>query len=150
MLFRSEVTNTFREMKPFLLGPETFSAEAGAFHRRQPKHFYVSPFTDVDVAFDFTLRLTGEQLSLQIDDYQASARSLTSTVAGERHPLTASRLAWYTVKFPLLTLRVIGLIHWHALCLWFKKVPWFAKAARREDQRDLYRPHHSLQPSDSA
>lgn len=146
----AEVTNTFREVKPFLLGPDTYSAEAGAFHRRQPKHFYVSPFTDVDVAFDFTLRLPGDQLSVQIDDYRAAERSLTSTVTGERYPLTAGRLAWYTVKFPLLTLRVISLIHWHALCLWLKRVPWFAKAARREDQRDLYRPHHSLHPSDSA
>lgn len=146
----AEVTNTFREMKPFLLGPDTFAAEAGAFHHRQPKHFYVSPFTDVDVAFDFTLSLPGERLSVQIDDYHAAERSLTSTVTGERHALTAARLAWYTVKFPLLTLRVISLIHWHALCLWLKRVPWFAKAARREDQRDLYRPHHSLQPSDSA
>jgi DUF1365 family protein len=146
----AEVTNTFHEMKPFLLGPETFAADAGAFHRRQAKHFYVSPFTDVDVAFDFTLRVPGERLAVQIDDYRESERSLTSTVTGERHALTATRLAWYTVKFPSLTLRVIGLIHWHAFCLWLKRVPWFAKAARPADQRDLYRPHHSLQPSDSA
>jgi len=26
-------------------------------------------------------------------------------------------------------------------------VPWFAKAARAADQRDLYRPHSSLKPA---
>jgi DUF1365 family protein len=54
------------------------------------------------------------------------------------------------LKYPLITLRVIALIHWHALLLWCKRVPWFAKSARAVDQKSLYRPHHSLQPSDAA
>jgi hypothetical protein len=138
----AEVTNTFREMKPYLLGPET--RQAGAFTLRVPKHFYVSPFSDVDVAFDFTLRVPGERLAVQIDDYAGDDRTLTSTLAGPRRTLTDARLAWFTLKYPLITLKVIGLIHWHALRLWLKKVPWFAKAARGADQRGLYRPHASL------
>jgi hypothetical protein len=39
---------------------------------------------------------------------------------------------------------VIFLIHVHALALRLKRVPWFAKAARPADQRDLYRPHPSI------
>ena len=149
----AEVTNTFREMKPYFLGRDAWQSApggAGAFHLRVPKHFYVSPYSDVDVAFDFTLRLPGDRLSIQIDDYVGPARTLTSTLAGTRRPLTSARLAWFTVKYPLITLRVVALIHWHALRLWWKRVPWFAKAARGADQRDLYRPHHSLQPSDVA
>ncbi|HEX7630529.1 MAG TPA: DUF1365 family protein, partial [Lacunisphaera sp.] len=46
--------------------------------------------------------------------------------------------------YPAITLKIIGLIHWHAARLWFKRVPWFRKAARPADQRDLYRPHASL------
>jgi DUF1365 family protein len=140
----AEVTNTFREMKPFLLGPDT--RQGTAFRLRTPKYFYVSPFTDVDVAFDFALRDLGEKLAVQIDDYDAGQRTLTSTLTGRRRPLTDRALAWYTFKYPLLTLRIIGLIHWHALRLWLKGVPWFAKAARAADQRDLRRPHHSLTP----
>jgi hypothetical protein len=138
----AEVTNTFREMKPYLLAPATL--RDGAFRLRVPKHFYVSPFSDVDVAFDFTLRVPGERLSIQIDDYAGAERTLTSTLAGPRQPLTDARLAWFTLKYPLLSLRVITLIHWHALRLWLKRVPWFPKAARAADQRDLYRPHASL------
>jgi uncharacterized protein len=148
----SEVTNTFREMKPYFLGPETFvsaasARTAGSFHLRTPKNFYVSPFSDVDVAFDFNLRPPTEKLSVQIDDYVGPDRTLTSTLTGPSRPLTDARLAWFTLKYPLITLRIISLIHWHALLLWFKKIPWFAKSARSTDQRDLYRPHASLSRS---
>lgn len=144
-----EVTNTFREMKPFFLGgPPTHGR---IFSARQPKHFYVSPFSDVDVAFDFTLRVPDDRLAVRIDDYAGEQRTLTSTLNGPRRELTTARLVWYTFKYPLLTLRIIALIHWHALRLWLKRVPWFAKAARPHDQRDLYRPHESIaQPSDHA
>jgi uncharacterized protein len=141
----AEVTNTFREMKPYLLGPETRTGTSvQTFHQRVPKFFYVSPFSAVDVAFDFKLRAPGEKLAVQIDDYAGAARTLTSTLTGPRRELTDARLAWFTVKYPLITLRVIFLIHWHALLLWWKRVPWFAKAARAADQRGLYRPHISI------
>ena len=144
----TEVTNTFKEMNPYFLGPETQTAP-GVFRVRAPKHFYVSPYSDVDVDFDFTLRTPGDALSIQIDDYAGAERMLTSTLAGRRRELTGARLAWFTLKYPLITLRIISLIHWHAFRLWLKRVPWFAKAARAGDQRELYRPHSSIaQPSD--
>ncbi|MES2696426.1 MAG: DUF1365 domain-containing protein [Verrucomicrobiota bacterium] len=163
----AEVTNTFKEMKPYFLGPETrlskaFRSDSSTlspqpstgetpFRLRTPKHFYVSPFSDVDTAFDFNLRVPGERLSIQIDDFVGAERTLTSTLAGPRRELTASRLAWFTLKYPAITLRIIALIHWHAARLWFRRLPWFAKAARAADQRDLYRPHSSLaRPAASA
>jgi DUF1365 family protein len=164
----AEVTNTFKEMKPYVLGPETRAASASdlsalgpelsapravsaaTFHLRTPKHFYVSPFSDVDVAFDFTLRTPGENLSIQIDDYVGPERTLTSTLAGPRRALTGARLAWFSLKYPALTLRIIALIHWHALLLWAKRVPWFAKSSRAADQRALYRPHSSISPTTDA
>ena len=150
----AEVTNTFKEMKPYFLGPDSLQLLArnsrrsvggeAVFRLRTPKHFYVSPYSDVDVAFDFTLRPPNGKLSLQIDDYVGAERKLATTLAGTRRELTFARLAWFTLKYPLITLRIIGLIHWHAFLLWLKRVPWFPKAARAADQRDLYRPHASL------
>lgn len=148
----AEVTNTFRESKPFLLGPDRLVAPGAggapaAFRHREPKFFYVSPFSDVDVAFDFHLRVPGSALSLQIDDYTGADRTLTSVLTGRRENLSRGRLAWYALKYPLLSLRIVTLIHWHALLLWLKKVPWFAKAARPADQRNVHRPHSSLRPA---
>lgn len=155
----AEVTNTFREVKPYFLGPDALRPASpsaqdsaglpGTFHLRVPKHFYVSPYSDVDVAFDFNLQLPGPRFSVQIDDFVGSERTLTSAVSGDRRELTSARLGWFTVKYPLITLSIITAIHWQALRLWWKRVPWFAKAARASDQRDLYRPHPTLQSRDA-
>ena len=150
----AEVTNTFKEMKPYWLGPATRSAlgitrstTEESFRARMPKLFYVSPYSDVDVAFDFVLSPPTDQLAVRIDDYVGEERTLTSTLAGPRRPLTDGRLLGWLIKYPLLTIRVVALIHWHALRLWLKRVPWFAKSARAADQRNLFRPHRSIAPS---
>ncbi len=143
----TEVTNTFKEMKPYFiaadrgddqgtgyrrqetgdsyetvysgLSPVTRHLSRGSpsapeFQKRTPKYFYVSPYSDVDVAFDFKLRAPGKNLSVQIDDYAGETRMLTSTLTGPRRELTSARLAWFTLKYPLITLKIISLIHWHA------------------------------------
>jgi len=138
----AEVTNTFGEVKPYLLERKTW--DGGSFRMRVPKHFYVSPFSDVDVEFEFILRPAGERLAVQIDDHIGGERTLTSVLKGRARPLRDRTLLLFTVKYPLLTLKVIAAIHWHALRLYVKRVPWFAKAGRAGDQRDLFHPHRSL------
>ncbi|CAN5286758.1 DUF1365 domain-containing protein [soil metagenome] len=137
-----EVTNTFREIKVFVLGASTFTD--GAFRLRVPKDFYVSPFSEVDLSFDFTLRPAGDTLRIRIDDYDGDHRTFTSALTGDAQPLTDRRLAWCFLAYPLMTARVIALIHWNALLLALKHTPWYRKGARAPEQRDLRRPHASL------
>ena len=137
-----EVTNTFHEMKPYLLA--TDDRDAKGFRRRVAKDFYVSPFSDVDVEFDFKLRPADNRLAVYIDDYEGDRRNLATSITGTAYPLTDRALASYLFAYPLLTLRVIFLIHWHALRLWLKRIPWFAKKNRAESQSNLYRPHESI------
>ena len=139
----AEVGNTFGEQKPFLLGPEDLAPD-GRFHRIVPKHFYVSPFSALDLAFDFKLRVPGEQLDIHIDDREGDRPVLLTALTGRRVLLTDANLARLTLKYPLITLRVITLIHWHALKLWWKKVPWHRKAANPHLQQGVFHPHESL------
>jgi len=136
-----EVGNTFGEMKPYLLREP---AGQDFFRLITPKHFYVSPFSPLDLAFDFKLRVPDEALEIHIDDRDGDRRVLLSTLTGKRAPLTTAQLAWFTLKYPLVTLKVIFLIHWQALGLWLRRLPVYRKATGTELQRDVFRPHASL------
>ncbi len=136
----AEVGNTFGELKPYLV-----PVENGRFHARTPKSFYVSPFSDLDIEFDFRFDPPGERLGVWIDDYKGPEKTLLSTLTGRRVELTASRLIAFTLKYPFITLQTIGLIHWQAFRLWLKGVRHHAKEASPELQKDVLRPHKSIQ-----
>jgi DUF1365 family protein len=133
----SEVSNTFGEMKLFLLGKETL--KDNLFTYQTKKYFYVSPFIDHDVDFAFQLHLPSDKLNLRIDDYSKDERFFIATLTGKKKALTQVRLFWYSLRFPFITLKVISLIHWNAMLLWLKKIPYRKKADNGELQRDVLR-----------
>jgi uncharacterized protein len=140
----AEVTNTFHEQKPYLLSgadPEQ------RFRLITPKHFYVSPFFALDLLFDFKLRVPDQRLDIRINDRAGDDLVLTTALTGQRRPLSDAGLILCAVKYPLLTLRVIFLIHWHALRLWLKRLPWHRKGANPDLQRDVQHPHPSIASS---
>lgn len=136
-----EVTNTFHEMKPYLL-PK--ASEDGVFEHVQAKNFYVSPFSNLDTRFHFRLSVPGERLRLHIDDLEDGHRTLASWVHGVRKPLNDRTLARCIIRYPLLTLQVILKIHWQAFRLWARGFSFIRKSADKNLQTGLYRPHHSL------
>ena len=115
-----EISNTFHEMKLFFIGKENL--QENKFHFNTTKYFYVSPFIEHDANFDFNLEEPGEKLNIRIDDYKNDRRFFTSTLTGTKKEMTNVRLLWYALRFPLITLQVIGLIHWNAFKLWMKKI----------------------------
>lgn len=133
-----QVGNTFGELKPYLVPCDPAGT---GFHVRAPKNYYVSPFSELDLEFDFRFDPPGRRLRLAIDDYRGGERVLVSTVTGAREELTAANLARFSIRYPLVTLKVIFLIHWEALRLWLKKIPFRLKEAEPELQQGAHRVH---------
>jgi len=142
----AEVGNTYRETKLFLLPLRSDSQHSTRFQIRVPKEYYVSPFSNLDISFDFDCLLPGETLQVHIEDWDTQGRLLESHLRGKRVPLTDFQLLRFAVRFPALTLKVITLIHWHALRLVIKRVPWHRKADHPELQRDVLNPSSTLVP----
>jgi uncharacterized protein len=130
----AEVGNTFGEMKPYILMPGEFVS--GAFRSQQTKYFYISPFIDHDATLDFDVRIPGNALNVRVDDIKSGRKFFLSGISGHRRELSPARLLWYALRFPFITLQVIGLIHWHAFVLhFFKRVTH----RRKEDHMELQR-----------
>ncbi len=132
-----EIGNTFGEIKPFFIGHGNFSN--GQFLSQQKKYFYISPFVKADLPMDFELNVPSEHLDIKIDDFDEQGKFLYTVMSGKRRELTNGNLLLLTLKYPLITLKVIFLIHFHALRLWLKKVPFYEKTSDQHLQKDMYR-----------
>ncbi len=133
----AEVGNTYGEMKLYAMGPAEL--EEGVFRLRVPKYFYVSPFTDLTTEFEFRLDPPGDVLRCDVDDFKDGERILMATVQGARKNLEIRQLFWMTLRFPFVTLGIIFLIHWNALLIFLKRVPYFPKDYGPGDQREVLR-----------
>lgn len=118
-----EVRNTFGEMHGYLLPvPDGAGSGPGAFRQSVDKVFHVSPFIPMTARYDFRLTLPGEKLSVAINDSFDGGLGLSAVLIGRRRALTDRALAAAVAAHPLMMLKVVAAIHWHALRLWLKGV----------------------------
>jgi DUF1365 family protein len=110
-----EVSNTFGERHSYLM-PVTQEAD-GTISQSCPKDFYVSPFLDMDLDYRFRAKLPEDHVGLNISASDRDGPMLMASLHGSALPLRDRTLLRLLVTNPLLTLKVIGAIHWHALRL---------------------------------
>lgn len=132
-----EVGNTFGEIKPYLglLNKNTKQTIADPdVYIREPKNFYVSPFIPLDSEFEFRLNVPEETLKIGVDSYESGERILTTSFIGKKKFFSTLNLVKLFAQFPLITVKVIALIHWQAMWLWLKKIPYIKKNNNLEKQ----------------
>jgi DUF1365 family protein len=121
-----EVNNTFGERHCYLLsGPEVaYGRELVA-----RKVFHVSPFCEVQGGYRFRFMRTPERTVARVDHDDEAGALLQTSVSGRLAPLTGRAVRSAFFGMPLMTLGVVLRIHWHALRLWLKRVPFVSKPA---------------------
>ncbi len=115
----AEVTNTYGDRHSYLcchpdlrpIGPEDAITATKIFH--------VSPFQPVEGSYTFRFDINDTRVGVWID-YVAGNGGVLATLTGKRKPLTNLGILRAMLRRPLGARRVLALIHWQALKLWWK------------------------------
>jgi uncharacterized protein len=115
-----EVDNTFGQRHGYML-PATASPK-GVVRQNCDKIFYVSPFIEMDMHYEFRLKVPGNRFAMTIGVHDAEGLLLTARQSAERRELTDMALLRAFSAVPFNALKVVAGIHWEALKLWLKGV----------------------------
>ena len=111
-----EVNNTFGQRHHYLIPVD--ATAGGNVRQACRKEFHVSPFMDMDMVYDFKLTVPAETLVTTVSGSQMGGAPLIyASFTGARRELSDATLVKALVIYPLLTLGVVGAIHWEAVKL---------------------------------
>jgi hypothetical protein len=122
-----QVHNTFGQRHSYVA--RIASACGSAVAQEGDKTFYVSPFMAMDMRYIFRVGLPNERVSVAIRNIDAEGPILAAALTGTRLELSDRAIALVLLTYPLMTLKVIAAIHWHALRLWWKEMPLVPRPA---------------------
>jgi DUF1365 family protein len=123
----AEVKNTFGGDHNYLLhNPDGAPLRDGQVLHAS-KAFHVSPFCEIKGGYRFRFHLQGNCQIARIDYYDAEGELLRTSISGKPLAWSARALLGAVLRMPLLTAGVMARIHWQALKLWLKGVPFHGK-----------------------
>lgn len=119
-----EVNNTFGERHCYLLDHPRYGQVLHA-----DKVFHVSPFCPVEGGYQFRFMVTParDRTVARIDFHDTQGPVIETSVSGTLEPLTGASVRRALWRYPAMTIGVVARIHWQALRLALKRVPFFRK-----------------------
>lgn len=117
-----QVHNTFGEAHAYVAPVDASRETSGAIRQSADKRFYVSPFLDMDLRYDFRLNTPGEDLRVRILEHDAEGPVLAATFSGTKLPMNNRNLLLGITKCLGLTWKITAGIHYEALFLWLKGI----------------------------
>ncbi|MEO9823357.1 MAG: DUF1365 domain-containing protein [Paracoccaceae bacterium] len=122
----AEVSNTYGDRHSYLCHHDDLREITREDFIGARKIFHVSPFQPVEGDYTFRFDISDERIGIWID-YKTGNGSLLATLTGKRKPLTNAAILRAMLRRPFGSRRVLGLIHWQALKLWWKGAPFRAR-----------------------
>lgn len=124
-----EVCNTFHERHTYIIPAQ--SGEDGTVSHACAKEMYVSPFVPMNCTYEFRIRPPTDTVLVSINEKDGQGDLLFASFAGKRSTLGGNALMKALLSYPLMTLKIMGAIHWEALLLWAKGNPIYRHETAR-------------------
>lgn len=128
-----EVTNTYGDRHSYLCHHDDWRGIARTETLDARKVLHVSPFQPVEGGYTFRFDIRPDKVGIWID-YTAGNGGLLATLTGARRPLTTLAMLRAMLRRPGGSRRVLGLIHWQALKLWWKGAGFRARPEPPADE----------------
>lgn len=88
------------------------------------KEMHVSPFMPMDLDYHWTLQLPGEHLGVHIETLREGQRVFDATLTLQKKEWSLRNRLFALVRYPAISFQVILGIHYEALRLWRKGIPY--------------------------
>lgn len=119
----AEVSNTFGDRHSYLVHHDDMREITKADTITARKIFHVSPFQDIAGGYTFRFDIQPDIIGIWID-FSEDHAGLIATLTGPRRPLTNFGILNAMLRRPFGSRRVLALIHWQAVKLWWKGVAY--------------------------
>ncbi|WP_234417070.1 DUF1365 domain-containing protein [Loktanella sp. Alg231-35] len=115
----AEVTNTFGDRHSYLCRHDDGRAITKDETISAQKLLHVSPFQPIEGGYTFRFDIQPDSIGIWID-YSRGNGGLIATLTGPRRPITNASIIKAALRRPFGSRRVLTLIHWQAIKLWWK------------------------------
>ena len=120
----AEVNNTFGGRHHYLLHNPDGAPLVDGQELRAEKVFHVSPFNEIEGGYRFRFHLDRPVPLARIDYDDAQGELLLTSISGKARAWSTVALLGAFLRMPFLTAGVLFRIHWQAMKLWLKGVPF--------------------------
>jgi DUF1365 family protein len=125
----AEVNNTpWGEQHCYVLHEPSLLKSKTHLNYYSNKAMHVSPFMPMELIYHWHFNKPSDRLSVHMsleDSLSENVKLFDATLNLKRLSITPVRMALVLIRFPLMTLKVIVAIHWQALRLWIKGIPFY-------------------------
>lgn len=127
----AEVTNTPWGERDTYVQPCDGGGRSWRF--RLAKKMHVSPFMPMDIDYHWALSRPAGRLSVYMSSARDGERIFNASMMLERTPIGGRSLARVLLRYPVMTMKVMFAIHWQALRLWLRGVPFIEHPGKRKE-----------------
>ena len=116
----AEVSNTPWNERHYYAIPTT---KSGLWQHQ--KAFHVSPFNPLEQRYQWRIKPLNKSLHIHLECHREQ-KEFEATMVMKKTPLVSANLIRHLISTPIMAVKIVVGIYWHALKLWIKGAPFYS------------------------